>query len=312
MSGLIDNWGFEFICVVSAMSIPVTSAPQGLLRASDAAMIMVAIVWGSSYGVAKSALVFYPVLGFLAVRFILTFALLLPSLLRASARQQRDAFRTGLPLGVLMLAIFLCETFGVANTQASNAAFLISLCVVFTPFVEWSMERVRPPRAMFLFAGVSLTGALLLSGGLSGALGLGDCLMLAAALLRAITVCQTSRLTRGSTAPALVLTAVQAAVVGFGCLGLAVLAFDGLPALPAEAAFWQSTAYLVLGCTLFAFYAQNWALRHSAPSRVALLTSSEPVFGALFAVCWLGESLSVVGWLGGGLMVLAALWACAR
>lgn len=98
----------------------------------------------------------------------------------------------------------------------------------------------------------------------------------------------------------------------FGSLGLAVLAFDGVPALPAEVVFWQSTAYLVLGCTLFAFYAQNWALRHSSPSRVALLTSSEPVFGALFAVFWLGESLSVAGWLGGGLMVVAALWACAR
>jgi drug/metabolite transporter (DMT)-like permease len=43
-----------------------------------------------------------------------------------------------------------------------------------------------------------------------------------------------------------------------------------------------------------------------------LLTSSEPVFGALFAVVWLGESLTTVGWLGGGMMVVAALWACAR
>jgi len=45
---------------------------------------------------------------------------------------------------------------------------------------------------------------------------------------------------------------------------------------------------------------------------VALLTSSEPAFGALFAVLWLGESLSVLAWTGGGLMVLAALWTTLR
>jgi drug/metabolite transporter (DMT)-like permease len=53
-------------------------------------------------------------------------------------------------------------------------------------------------------------------------------------------------------------------------------------------------------------------LQHSAPSRVALLTSSEPAFGALFAVFWLGESLSLWGWLGGALIVVAALWLTAR
>lgn len=103
--------------------------PKHLLRLSDLALLLVAMVWGTSYGVAKGALAFYPVLGFLAVRFILTFTLLLPALLRAGA-----------PLGALMLLSFLCESFGVAHTQASNAAFLISLCVVFTPFAEWWRE----------------------------------------------------------------------------------------------------------------------------------------------------------------------------
>lgn len=287
------------------------SPPKHLLRLSDLMLLAVAVVWGTSYGVAKGALAYYPVLGFLAVRFILTFALLLPVLLRLQRQQLRDALRTGWPLGGLMLCIFLAETFGVALTQASNAAFLISLCVVFTPFVEWWMLRIKPERSVFVFAGVSLLGAALLSGGLVGDMGWGDALMLAAALLRAVTVCQTSKLTRGSTAPALALTAVQAGVIGFGSLLLALGTPGGLPPLPVAPAFWLASVYLVLGCTVFAFFAQNWALRHSAPSRVALLTSSEPAFGALFAVLWLGESLGVMGWVGGGLIVVAALWTSA-
>ena len=288
------------------------SQPKHLLRLSDLLLLAVAVVWGTSYGVAKGALAYYPVLGFLAVRFILTFVLLLPTLARLPRQQLRDALRTGWPLGLLMLCIFVCETFGVALTQASNAAFLISLCVVFTPFVEWWMLHIKPQRAVFVFAGVSLLGAALLSGGLVGDVGWGDALMLAAALLRAITVCQTSKLTRGSSAPALALTAVQAGVIGFGSLLLALCTPGGLPPLPATAAFWQATVYLVLGCTVFAFFAQNWALKHSAPSRVALLTSSEPAFGALFAVLWLGERLDPMGWVGGALIVVAALWVSVR
>lgn len=283
-----------------------TLAPsRQLLRLSDLTLLLVALVWGTSYGVAKGALAFYPVLGCLAVRFCLTFVLLLPSLLRLSRPQQRDALRCGLPLGAWMLAIFLCETFGVAHTLASNAAFLISLCVVLTPWAEWWLLGQRPATEVFGFAALSLLGAALLSGGQVDAFRWGDMLMLAAAVLRAITVCKTSQISRHSRAPALAVTAVQAGVIGLGSLLLAIP--GGLPALPTHIAFWQSTAWLVLGCTVFAFFAQNWALQHSSPTRVALLTSSEPAFGALFAVFFLQEHLSPVAWLGGALIVLAAL-----
>jgi len=184
--------------------------------------------------------------------------------------------------------------------------------VVLTPFAQWWLLGQRPTQAIFVFAAVSLAGAVMLSGGLSGQLNWGDGLMLAAALLRAIIVCKTSQLMRHNSATSLQLTAVQAAVIALGSGLLALLSSDGLPALPRAPAFWQSTLYLVVMCTVFAFVAQNWALKHSSPSRVALLTSSEPAFGALFAVLWLGESLTWLGWVGGALIVLSALWTTLR
>lgn len=306
--------------VQRAPSLP--APPSPLLRGADLALLLVAIVWGTSYGVAKGALAFYPVLGFLAVRFLLTTALLAPVALRGTTAAQRwAALRMGLPLGALLLSIFVCETYGVAHTPASRAAFLISLCVVFTPVAEWALMGQRPGRAVWVCVAVSLLGALLLAGGWQGGWSGGDALMLAAAVLRALMACATARAARhaplgAAQVPVLLLTTVQTAVVGLGTLALGwALLPQGLPPLPtwaAASAFWWATIYLVLGCTVFALVAQNWALKHTSPSRVGLLTGTEPAWGALFAVAWLGESLGLQGWLGGALVVGAALWMARR
>ncbi|MCH2342741.1 DMT family transporter [Pseudomonas sp. NPDC047963] len=279
------------------------SGAQRNIWLADAMLLAVAIIWGSSYAVAKQALWFYPVLGFLAIRFGLTFILLLPQL----RGEGRRAIRPGLPLGLVMLCIFLCETWGVMLTTASNAAFLISLCVVFTPFVEWAMLRQRPSNLLFAACALSLVGVWLLTGGLAISLNLGDGLMLAAALLRAVLVCLTRRLTADLQVPALALTAVQSGVVASGCLVLGLALPGGMPALPQSPAFWAATLYLVGFATLFALYAQNLALGRTSATRVSLLMGSEPLFGAIIAGLWLGERLTLTEWSGGLLIMLATL-----
>lgn len=273
------------------------------MRIAELMLLSVAIVWGTSYGVAKGALVFYPVLGFLCVRFIMTFALLLPML----RGHLKGALPPGLILGVLLLGIFLCETFGMAQTSASNAAFLISLCVVFTPLVEWLFFRMRPNLEAFIVTGVSLIGVILLTGASELQMNQGDWLMIMAAVLRAFMVCLTKTLLQNSKIPALAITAVQVGVVGFGSLALLLVTAGGIPSLPREASFWGATVYLVVFCTLFAFFAQNFALKYTSPTRASLLMGTEPLFGACFAVLWLNEQLTVLSWLGGLLIVIASL-----
>ncbi|THF63967.1 EamA family transporter [Pseudothauera nasutitermitis] len=277
---------------------------------ADLALLAAAVVWGTSYGTTKEALNHYPVLAFVALRMLATGALLAPAVLRAGAAQWPALLRVGVPTGLLLLAIFLCETFGVFRTTASNAAFLISLCVILTPFAEWLLLGRRPARTVFLAACVSVAGVWLLTGGARlDALNLGDALILAAAVLRAGMVVLTRRLTAGKHFSSLALTAVQTVVVGIGslCAALALLP-AGAFALPEAPSFWLYTGYLVLFCTVFAFFAQNYALRRTTPTRAALLMGSEPLFGALFAIAFVGERLSALAWLGGGLVCAATLW----
>ncbi|MDB5788196.1 DMT family transporter [Caballeronia mineralivorans] len=291
------------------------SKQDRLLLLSDLMLLVVAVVWGTSYGVVKSALVFYPVLGLLALRFGITFVMLSPALrhlLHADARTLRGVFIAG----VLLFGIFLSETFGVLLTRAANAAFLISLCVVLTPLVEWMLLKRRPGRIEWAAVALSLLGAWLLAGDGAIVLNPGDALILLAALLRALNVCVTKRVMRDSALPPLSVTAVQSGVVAFGSVAVALLfapqQWQHVPSFVGHEPFWVSVFYLVFACTLFAFFAQNYAIKRSSPTRVALLMGSEPAFGALFACLWLGEKISLTAWIGGGLIVVASMLATVR
>lgn len=287
------------------------SKQKRMLWISDLMLLAVAMIWGTSYGVVKGALAVYPVLGLLALRFGLTFIVLSPAL--RSLRHARAPALAGL-LGssVLLLGIFLSETFGISMTRASNAAFLISLCVVLTPLVEWALLRRKPSNVEWMAVVLSFAGATMVSGGVFIPTG-GDALILLAALLRALMMCVTKRVMRESALAPLSVTAVQAGTVALGSLVVAAIAgsqqWRALPSLAGHGMFWASVAYLVLACTLFAFFAQNFAVKRSNPTRVALLMGSEPAFGALFAFVWLGERITVHSALGGSLMVLASLLA---
>lgn len=290
------------------------SKQKRLLWLSDLMLLAVAIVWGTSYGIVKGVLPFYPVLGTLALRFGLTFVVLSPAL-RALRHVKASTLAGTFGVGGLLLGIFLAETFGILLTRASSAAFLISLCVVFTPLVEWTLLHRKPLRTEWIAVVLSLLGAWMLSGGMF-ALNTGDALILLAALLRALNVCVTKRVMRDSALAPLSVTAVQAGVVACGSMMAALIfaprQWQAPPTLAGHGLFWASVLYLVLACTLFAFFAQNYAVKRSNPTRVALLMGSEPAFGALFACAWLGERLTVEAWLGGGLIVAASLLATVR
>jgi drug/metabolite transporter (DMT)-like permease len=283
-----------------------------LLGRVEALLLLVAIIWGGSYSAAKMATNELPVLQFLLLRFGLTFVLLLPALRGLAVAGWPAALGGASLLGANLLAIFVCETFGVSLTTASNAAFLISLCVAFTPLCEWWLLKEKPSEAMLAAAAVSLLGAGLLAfqhGGHLSTLAWGDALMVLAAFLRGAMVCLTRRHGQRHGLPALTMTAVQMGVMTLGsALLLLVIPGPGWVPLPMTSTFWWAMGFLVLLCTLLAFFVQNYAASRTSPSRVALLMGSEPLWGALIAVIWLGERMALQGWLGGLLIVASAWW----
>lgn len=298
----------------------------------DLLLFAVAAAWGSTYLVAKELVTPDSVIALLAGRMLLAAALMaLIVVVRRSSRRRntsrwqrrgtsRSELGVGLVLGALLAAVFAFETFGIAHTSATNAGLIISLTMVFTPVLEAAVYRHRLSRGFLLAAVTAVTGVALLAGvGAFRMPSLGDLLVLAAAIVRALHVVAMHRLTRSrgsadteesATLDTLTLTTVQLAT----CAVLFTVAslFIGVP-LPAYVAGlgWVKAGlflYLTIVCTVFAFLVQMWAVRRTSPGRVSLLLGTEPLWATAIGIGIAHDGLDPAGWCGVALVIAGTLW----
>jgi drug/metabolite transporter (DMT)-like permease len=278
-------------------------------RRTDAVLLLVALVWGSSYLSAQTAAAALPVLTVLFARYALSLLACagLVAARRGPRRWSRDEVRAGLPLGLTQAAVLVVETYGVAHTTAANAGLIISLTIVLTPLLDRSGRRGGLPASFYAAAGVCvLAVGLLMSGNGFHAPRLGDLLMLAAAGVRAGHVALVGRLTAGRAVRPLHLTALQTLV---GAVLFLPAAAAGLPDLVrADSGTWTQLLYLALFCSVFAFLAQTWAVQRTSASRASLLLGTEPVWAAVVGIALAGERFTLLTAVGAALMVAGTYW----
>lgn len=278
-------------------------------RVSDVLLLAVAVVWGSSYLTAKTLVVAGGVLVLLALRFLVSAAAMLPLL--ALRRPSRPEAGAGVLLGVTQASVLVLETYGVSLTSATNAGVLISLTVLLTPILEGLVLRRWLPRSFFLATITAFAGVVILVGGPGlRAPSAGDALMLAAAVVRAAHVTLSAHLTRGRSFHTATLTTLQTVT------GAALFTIAAGPALlPATAALrpgqWLGVLYLALGCSVFAFAAQLWAIRRTSAARASLLLGTEPVWAVLCGVLLADDRLTAATLIG-ILLVLGGTYAGQR
>lgn len=273
-------------------------------------LLMVAIFWGTSYGLTKSALIYTSVLLFIALRFSLTFLCMLPMVISDFRKGFNKDWKIAIPTGCILSSIFYCEVFGVLHTTASNAAFLISLSIVLTALAEPIINKKRISKALILLTVTCVLGIFFLTSTEEFELVLnkGDYFILLAALLRALMVTITKRSTENKKITTRSLTAIQSFIVAVSSLiALAFFSTEAELSIPTAIEFWLIMSYLIIFCTLFSFYIQNYAVRRISPTRVSLLMGSEPLFGAIFAIIWLNESLTPLQIFGGILIFFSVV-----
>jgi drug/metabolite transporter (DMT)-like permease len=265
------------------------------------ALLLTTASWGSTFFLIKDLLDRVPTLDFLAVRFAIAGVVMFAVAHRAVLALDRTVLRRAVVVGGIYGVAQILQTAGLAHTAASVSGFITGMYVVCTPLLAALLLRTRITGLTWgavLLATVGL-GVLTLDG---FSVGYGEALTFVAAVLYALHIVS---LGAWSTArDALGMSVVQLIVIAVVCL--VATAPDGV-VLPDRPQDWAAIVYMALVAGALALVAQTWAQSQLAPTRTAIIMSTEPVFAALFAVLFGGEGLTPRMLLGGALVLTAML-----
>jgi drug/metabolite transporter (DMT)-like permease len=279
--------------------------------AADIMLLVVTLVWGSTFVVVKNALDDIRPFAYLAVRFALACLLLLPFYGRAIVSGGRVRLRQGALIGLFLFLGYAFQTTGLQWTTAGKAGFITGMSVVLVPVLSVALLRQAPRRDSVAGVGLAVVGLAVLTLKDSVVPDRGDLFILACALCFAMHIISVGKYSGRTGEDAGALATIQIGAASL--LAAAASGFfernywqsiGGIGGIPAAA--WPAIAGTAVFATAGAFLIQNLAQRHTTPTHTALIFSMEPVFAAIFAYLLAAESLGVRG-VAGGLMMLAGM-----
>ena len=266
-------------------------------REAVAGLVLVCLVWGTSFTVIKQTLHYTSPLMLLGVRFGVA-TLVIAGSLRGLTRKEAAG---GLVLGGLFWAGFVFQTIGLQYTTPSRSAFLTILSTPLVPVLQFLIHRSSPRGPTLVAIGLAVAGTwLLTSPGGGGGLNHGDLLTIGCAVLFTGQI-----VAAGHYAARIPIDRLLALELG-ACAVLSLLTAPLLEAPRLQLA-WPFVALMAfLAFTgLWSFRTQLRAQQVLSPTHTALVFTLEPVFAAVTSYLVLGEQLDPLQLLGGALILAA-------
>jgi drug/metabolite transporter (DMT)-like permease len=297
--------------------------PRGRSWIALGALSIVTLIWGITFSWMKEAQdAARATLGaghstetvalYMGLRFGLA-ALVMALLPRARAKCDAQAWRGGFVLGFLLYAGFLVQMLGLEEITPAVSAFLTSLYVLFTAGMTAWNARARPGAALLGGALLATLGAGLIRGRPEIDLHLGELLTVLSAVVFAVHILATDRITRSSDALAATLTTfvwvTLLSLVTWGGVQLFGAGSDAqhLGELMTSRAWLEPLLLGSVFATVIALSLMNLFQKQIDPLRAAIVYAVEPIWALVFGV-WRGHDV-LTGWLwvGGGLLLAGNL-----
>lgn len=279
---------------------------------ADLSLLMVALVWGTTFVIVQNAIDLLPPIAFNGIRFLIA-ALLLGGWLLAFERKQlafvnRKLIFSGLVIGVWLFIGYATQTVGLLYTSSSKAGFITGLSVVLVPLFSFLLLKLQPTKNAIIGVLVATVGLYLLTMTDVSPLNQGDALIFVCAIGFAMQIVFTGKYS--SKFPSLLLTVVQIGTVAILSILYSFFFEDWQLALEPSIILDNSVLIALFITSVFAtalaFFAQTNFQKFTTPTRVALIFAMEPVFAAVTGFIWADDRLSASAIMG-CLLILAGM-----
>jgi drug/metabolite transporter (DMT)-like permease len=274
---------------------------------ADLALALVALVWGATFVVVKSALAEISTIYFLALRFTLAALSMLlmfaGAFRQAGGRAVRQGLAGGAVAGIFLWLGYVLQTFGLKYTTAGKSGFLTGFYIALVPVLSALVYRRWPQPRELIGIAIATAGMvwMTLPADSGFSLNRGDLLTLGCALAFAIHLLVLGYYSQRELVQAVALGQIVCCAV----LSLASLAWEP------PVAIWSGNVLFAIAltaifATALAFALQTWGQKYTSPTRTALIFALEPVFALVTAVLIGREALTRQA-LAGGALILAGI-----
>jgi drug/metabolite transporter (DMT)-like permease len=280
-----------------------------------AALIVVYLVWGSTYLAIRVGVRGLPPLTLAGLRYLVAGLLLYPFAIRAGGaekrREDKPRRKQWLAVAVVALLLPVCGNGGVSVAEktlpSGVAAVLVATVPLWMVAFAWPIDRSRPTAQTALGLALGLAGVVVLAG-FSGAVRLsGVLIVLFASAAWGLGSVLSHRLPLpGRT---MLATAMEMLIAGVVLLAASAVHgdFSRIAWSHVSGSTWLALAYLIVPGSILAFSAYGFALGRLPLTTVSTYAYVNPVVAVLLGAIFLSESLSAWELLGSALVVVSVI-----
>lgn len=272
-------------------------------RKAELSLLLMTLIWGTTFPIVKTALNFSSPFVFLSLRFGLAALAIWLIFSKRISFEDKGVLKAGVVIGIFLFLGFAFQTMGLKITAASKSAFITGLFVIMVPPLSYVILKEKPRIFSLVGLVLAISGLWLMTRPKGSEFNLGDLFTFFCAVSFSLQV---------------IFVQIYTQKFNFATLTFIQILVTVLLSIPAMLVFETPKLvyhpYLILAiliCAIFAtavaLFIQNRMQKDTTAVKASLIYAMEPVFAAVFSFLLLGEVLGWSGILGGGLILSGML-----
>ncbi|MDF2678041.1 MAG: hypothetical protein K0Q97_2378 [Bacillota bacterium] len=258
---------------------------------ADLLLLIVALLWGSSYVVVKGTIDVLDSSHLIFYRFTIASILSLIFYGKYLKNATKGELFAGVFLGALLAAGIIFSATGLKYTTVSKNSFIVSINVVLVPFVYWLVSKKKPSSMSFIAVFLTFIGLAFLTLDFKTGFNInkGDLITFGCCIFYAGHIVYGEVYSKKYN-PVLINTISMITAALIGVILILVKKDVGFAIPPSS---FSSMMYLGVFTTFICFTLQLFAQKYTIATHAAIIISLESVFATTFAVILIGEVITL-------------------